>query len=63
MAEALPVAARERLVEVVEVGAAVLVGLEAAERGPVGDDPLREPGEHGARGEGAVEAQIGRAHV
>src|SRR4029079_10911089 len=48
------VAAIERGVEVVEVGAAVEVELEARQDRAVVDDPEREAGEHRARGQRAV---------
>src|SRR4029079_3841030 len=48
------VAAVERGVEVVEVGAAVEVELEAPKDRAVGDDAEREAGEHRARGQRAV---------
>ena len=50
------VPAEQGLVEVVEVGAALLVVLEGAQRGAVGDDAVAEAREHRARRQRAVGA-------
>src|SRR4029453_194492 len=57
-----PVASPQRLVEVVEVGAAVLVVLEAAERRAGGDDPETQPPNLPGRGRRAVRS-LDRAAV